>query len=133
MPIIGATPIAGTTTPSANAPTYLGAPGTYGASARAAVASPPLTTGVSVPDGRAGQVADTPFATALALDNADATGAVAGTPGAWTPAGCIVPASIADAPAPTVTTEWTAGQYIVTQRDGEVSWNGTAYVRGRHA
>jgi hypothetical protein len=131
---LGSTAIAGTTTPSLNTPTSLGAPGTYGASARAAVASPPLTSGVSVPDGRAGQSADTPFATALAAKNADATGTTAGgTPATWTPAGCIVPARIADAPNATPATNWTAGQYIVTQRDGEVSWNGTAWTKGRHA
>lgn len=133
MPLFGSTAIAGTTTPSDNPPTYLGAPGTYGAGSRAAVASPALTTGVVTTDGRADNVADTLFATALQAKNPKATGATAGTPGAWTPANCVVPARIADAPAPTVATNWTAGQYILLQGGVEINWNGTAWVAGRHA
>ena len=136
MPVTGSSPVSGTTQASDNAPTYLGAPGTYGATARGAVASPPLTTGVVTTDGRKDNVADTLFATALAAKNAPATGATAGAPGAWTPSGCVVPARIADAPAPTVATAWTAGQYILLQGTGaaaEINWSGTAWVAGRHA
>lgn len=69
-----------------------------------------------------------------------ATGATAGTPGAWTPA--------ASAPAPDVAaliagkpgvvtaspaTAWTTGQYVQTQAPGVAGrayWSGTAWVAG---
>lgn len=134
MPLFGVTAIAGTTTPSDNPPTSLGAPGTYGAGSRAAVPIQGTLVGsVTTVDGRSDNVADTAFATALNAKNPEATGATAGTPGAWLPANCIRPARIADAPPPTVATAWTAGQYILLADASEINWNGTAWVAGRHA
>jgi hypothetical protein len=72
-----------------------------------------------------------------------ATGANAGVPGAWTPAGSDPPNSVADLQAgvPLVivanpATNWTVGQYVATSTagsTGEANWNGTAWVAGRHA
>jgi hypothetical protein len=72
-----------------------------------------------------------------------ATGATAGTPGSWTPAGSDPPNTVAElqAGAPLVITaspgtNWTVGQYIATSTAGsagEANWNGTAWVAGRHA
>ncbi len=75
-------------------------------------------------------------------DQAYATGATAGIPGTWTPAGCIVPANqtsvITGSPVTVVAspaTNWTVGQYVQTQTagvGGRVYWNGTAWVAGAH-
>lgn len=66
-----------------------------------------------------------------------AAGATAGVPGAWTPAGCRVPADLAQTTAWAVVaspaTAWTAGQYVQTATAGaagRVSWNGTGWVSG---
>jgi hypothetical protein len=65
-----------------------------------------------------------------------ATGAIAGTPGSWTPLGSTPPASVATIGAVTATpsTAWTAGQYVQTATAGaagEATWTGTAWVGGR--
>jgi hypothetical protein len=69
-----------------------------------------------------------------------ATGAVAGTPGAWTPAGSVSPADAAGATASAVvaspTTAWTTGQYMqgtTAGTGGEMHWSGTAWVAGKAA
>lgn len=69
-----------------------------------------------------------------------ATGATAGTPGSWTPAGSTPPASpaalIAGTPNVVVaspTTAWTVGQYVQTATagtGGRAHWSGTAWVSG---
>ena len=69
-----------------------------------------------------------------------ATGATAGTPGGWTPAGATPPATVADLTAGTPntvtaspTTAWTIGQYVQTGTagaGGQAYWNGTAWVAG---
>jgi hypothetical protein len=69
-----------------------------------------------------------------------ATGATAGIPGSWTPAGSIVPATqtaVMTGKPLTITatpgTAWTTGQYVQTQTagaSGRVSWTGTAWVGG---
>lgn len=68
-----------------------------------------------------------------------ATGATAGIPGTWTPAGSDAPASVAAlqgaAPAIVATpaTLWTTGQYVQTKTAGvagRASWSGTAWVTG---
>jgi len=69
-----------------------------------------------------------------------ATGATAGIPGTWTPAGSLVPASPAalsqSNPVRVVaspTTAWTTGQYVQTQTAGaagRASWTGSAWVSG---
>jgi len=75
-----------------------------------------------------------------APDVAFASGATAGIPATWTPAGCIVPASQAAviAGSPIVvkaspTSAWTTGQYAQTLTAGaagRVYWNGTTWVAG---
>ena len=69
-----------------------------------------------------------------------ASGAVAGTPGTWTPAGAEPPATVAAliAGTPNVVvaspaTAWTTGQYVQTQATGtggRAHWSGTAWVTG---
>lgn len=69
-----------------------------------------------------------------------ATGATAGIPGTWTPAGSQPPASVADLAAGTPNavvaspaTAWTTGQYVQTQTigaAGRASWSGTNWVGG---
>lgn len=60
-----------------------------------------------------------------------ATGAVAGTPGHYTPAGAATPPTVAALASVTAspTTAWTTGQYVPTGA-GHAYWNGTAYVAG---
>lgn len=68
------------------------------------------------------------------------TGATAGIPGVWTPAGSHAPASvaalIAASPVPvtaTPATAWTAGQYVQTRTSGaagRATWTGAAWVGG---
>ena len=69
-----------------------------------------------------------------------ATGATAGIPGSWTPAGALPPASptalSAGSPV-TVTatpaTAWTTGQFVQTQTAGAAGracWTGSAWVSG---
>lgn len=66
-----------------------------------------------------------------------ASGATAGTPGTWTPAGADVPASVAALQASTIkaspTAAWTTGQYVqtaATGAPGRAYWSGTAWVGG---
>ena len=64
-----------------------------------------------------------------------ATGATAGTPGTWTPAGAdpaASPTAMAGITA-SPTTAWTVGQYVQTATAGAAGrtyWNGTAWVAG---
>ncbi len=69
-----------------------------------------------------------------------ATGANAGVPGAWTPAGSDPPNTVAELQAGyplTITanpaTNWTVGQNIVCGNGATANWNGTAWVAGVHA
>jgi hypothetical protein len=72
------------------------------------------------------------------IPSSTATGATAGTPGAWTPTGATPPATVADliAGTPNVVTAspataWTTGQYVQTQAagaGGQAHWSGTAWV-----
>jgi hypothetical protein len=60
-----------------------------------------------------------------------ATGAAAGTPGTWRPAGAAAPASLAACPALTGQPSWTTGQYnLLADRTSHVYWNGTAWATG---
>lgn len=69
-----------------------------------------------------------------------ATGATAGTPGTWTPAGSTPPPDvqhlIANDPVTvkaSPTTAWTTGQYVQTAAAGtagRATWTGTAWVGG---
>jgi hypothetical protein len=69
-----------------------------------------------------------------------ATGATAGTPGSFTPAGAAVPASVAALTSGGVTaspaTAWTTGQYVQTATGGPAGqghWDGAAWVAGAAA
>jgi hypothetical protein len=72
-----------------------------------------------------------------------ATGATAGTPGAWTPTGSTPPPTVAKLIAGDPVTvaaspagAWTTGQYVQTGTagaPGEANWSGTAWVAGKHA
>lgn len=83
---------------------------------------------------------DTDGCVALEPPAPPATGATAGAPGAWTPAGNFPPASFADlaagVPNPVVaspTSRWTTGQYVQTRTNGvsgRAWWNGTAWQQG---
>jgi hypothetical protein len=65
-----------------------------------------------------------------------ATAGVAGTPGTWTPAGSIPPATLAaltgSSPAITATpaTAWTTGQSVVLGNASDAHWSGTAWLAG---
>jgi hypothetical protein len=67
-----------------------------------------------------------------------ATGATAGTPGTWTPAGRTAPANAAGATSAAITasptTAWTVGQYVqgsTAGTPGEMHWTGTAWATGK--
>lgn len=70
-----------------------------------------------------------------------ASGATAGAPGSWTPAGATPPPTVAalqgGVPVPvtaTPSTGWTTGQYVQTGTagaPGEACWTGTGWVGGR--
>jgi len=61
-----------------------------------------------------------------------ATGATAGSPGAWTPAGAVPPADLAAANALGYSgAAWTVGQYVVLGDASEAYWDGAAFVAGR--
>lgn len=61
-----------------------------------------------------------------------ATGAVAGTPGHFTPAGATSPATFEDMDGITAdpAEHWAEGEYVVTVDDTRVHWNGEAWVEG---
>ena len=64
---------------------------------------------------------------------AASTGATAGIPGTWTPAGSQAPLTVAAATGVTASpaTAWTTGQYVMT-RDGALAhWSSTAWVVGK--
>jgi hypothetical protein len=62
-----------------------------------------------------------------------ATGATAGAPGTFTPAGSKVPANLAAMTGVTATpaTAWTVGQRVVLADTSEAYWNATAWAAGR--
>lgn len=66
----------------------------------------------------------------------DASGATAGAPGTWTPAGSIVPANVNSMGGVTASpaTAWTIGQYVQTRTSGvpgQCYWNGSSWVQGK--
>jgi len=72
---------------------------------------------------------------AVLPDAVPATGATAGTPGVFTPAGSTAPADVAGLAGLTASpaTAWTTGQYVQTATAGTAGqghWNGTAWVAG---
>jgi len=64
-----------------------------------------------------------------------ATGATAGTPGTFTPAGAAAPANLAAMTGKTANpaTNWVTGQYMLLGDASKCNWNGTAWVAGIHA
>lgn len=61
------------------------------------------------------------------------TGATAGTPGAWTPAGSQAPSTLADANALGLSlgAAWTGSRYVLLANGTtHISWSGTAFVSG---
>lgn len=72
---------------------------------------------------------------AIPLDDPDATpatGATAGSPGAFTPADSNRPDDLAGMAGVTAspTSAWTTGQFVVTEDGSEVHWTGTAWAAG---
>jgi len=62
-----------------------------------------------------------------------ATGATAGTPGTYTPAGAMTPsnlAALAGGVTASPSAAWTAGQHVVTGDGQHAQWNGTAWMVG---
>jgi hypothetical protein len=61
-----------------------------------------------------------------------ATGAIAGTPGTWTPPGSTPPATNQDLGGITATptTPWTVGQNVVCGDASTAHWNGSAWAAG---
>ena len=64
-----------------------------------------------------------------------ATGATAGTPGTFTPAGAVPPANFGAMTGITASpnTNWTTGQSVLLADNSSANWNGTAWVAGVHA
>jgi hypothetical protein len=63
-----------------------------------------------------------------------ATGATAGTPGAWTPAGASPPANFSQMTVSIVaspTTVWATGDYVVLGDNSHTYWDGTAWQVGQ--
>ncbi|MFY1620040.1 hypothetical protein [Micromonospora sp. WMMD736] len=62
-----------------------------------------------------------------------ATGATAGTPGTYTPAGADLPAALSamtGVVTASPTTAWTSGQYVLLDDGSQVHWTGTAWATG---
>ena len=61
-----------------------------------------------------------------------ASGATAGTPGSWTPAGATPPANLAACTGLTASpaTAWSTGQYVVTGDAQHAHWSGSAWATG---
>lgn len=77
--------------------------------------------------------------TGASLRPSGATGATAGTPGTWTPAGSTPPASVTalQSASPAIVaspaTAWTTGQFVQTGTagtPGQAHWSGSAWVAG---
>lgn len=112
--------------------------GSIGGAARETLTSDLTLPMVRKPDAEFGSGGSTIIV--LGAEGTPASGATAGTPGSWTPAGSDPPASPADLIAndPVVVTAspataWTTGQYVQTQTSGtggRAHWSGTAWVAG---
>jgi hypothetical protein len=118
-----------------------------GYSSRVASATNPIISGLSIPEpfmliggdaGAASEVAiDWNLTAPPTIDNGavTATGAVAGTPGYFTPTGATVPANLAALTGITASpvTNWTTGQYVITADLLAANWTGAAWAAGKHA
>lgn len=58
-----------------------------------------------------------------------ATGATAGTPGTWTPAGAVAPADTSGITASPVTA-WATGEYVALADSSHTHWDGSAWQTG---
>ncbi|MET8111181.1 hypothetical protein [Streptomyces prasinus] len=69
------------------------------------------------------------------LGSAAATGATAGSPGAFTPAGSIAPYDLADLDLITASPEtaWTTGQHVVLGDSSTAHWDGSGWATGSAA
>jgi len=115
-------------------------------SSRVASANNPIISGLAIPQpfdiitgdaGAASQVQiDWNLTAAPSVDHGavTATGAVAGTPGYFTPTGATVPANLAALTGITASpaTTWASGQYVITADLLANNWNGSAWVAGKH-
>jgi HK97 family phage major capsid protein len=74
-----------------------------------------------------------PFASTKLGTEAAATGATAGTPGAWTPPGSRAPADHAAMGGVTASpaTAWNGGEYVITGDTNDTYWDGAAWQLGR--
>jgi hypothetical protein len=63
-----------------------------------------------------------------------ATGATAGLPGTFTPAGATPPFALANMTGIVASpgTNWTVGQHVELGNGADVHWNGTIWVAGVH-
>jgi hypothetical protein len=63
-----------------------------------------------------------------------ATGATAGLPGSFTPAGATPPYALANLTGITASpaTNWTVGQHVELGNGSDANWNGTSWVAGVH-
>lgn len=61
------------------------------------------------------------------------TGATAGTPGAWTPAGSTAPGTLAQANALGLSlgAAWATGQWVDLAGGGDIHWAGAAFALGQ--
>jgi hypothetical protein len=61
-----------------------------------------------------------------------ATGATAGQPGTWAPAGAKPPSNLAGMSGitPVPATAWPTGSYVLLHPSGSAYWNGTAWALG---
>lgn len=98
-----------------------------------------LTADISLPLSRKPQIdfGDITGSIAVPPNTVTATGATAGTPGTWTPAGSTPPASVADLTAgiPNAVTAspavaWATGEHVLTGDAAQAHWDGTAWVAG---
>lgn len=69
------------------------------------------------------------------LGGSYATGATAGTPGSFTPAGSTAPYDLADLATVTASpsTAWTTGQYVVLGNGSRAHWDGDSFAAGEAA
>ena len=67
-------------------------------------------------------------------DNPDASGAVAGLPGTWSPEGSVRPETLADLVASAIvadpTTAWTTGQFVFLGDGSRAYWDGDSWEAG---
>jgi hypothetical protein len=116
-------------------------------SSQVASATNPIVSGLAIPQPFMQFGGDAGAASEIAIDwnltapptvntgAVTATGAVAGTPGYFTPSGATVPANLAALTGITAspTTNWTTGQYVITADLLAANWTGAAWAAGKHA